>query len=166
MLDVRKSPELQAAILTMRRLDSELRRDIYEGSRAEIGGAWLPALQQRAGTALERRIILKGARVRVGTDGFSLLAATSKKALRNGLVPADDWAGAEFGARPRVLTYKRRSTLGNIHSVTRRINTQFRPRVKDGRVAFDAASELGTRLVAAWVRIIVDKVRAAAQAEE
>jgi hypothetical protein len=166
MLDVRKSPEVQAAILTMRRLDSELRRDIYAESRSQLGGAWLPALQARAERPLEQRIILKGAHVKVGTDGFTLLAATSRKALRNGLVPADSWPGGEFGARTRRLTYERRSTLGKVTQVTRMINRQFRPRVPDGRIAYDAASQIGTKLVGVWVRLIVDKVRTAARAEE
>lgn len=166
MIDVRKSPELQAAILGMRRAATDLRRDIYAESRSQLGGAWLPALQARAETKLEQRLILKGARVKVGTDGFNVMAAQSTKALRNGLVPAADWPGGEFGARTRMATYQRRSPLGRMHSVTRRVNRQFRARVKNGRIAFDAASEIGTKLVAVWVTVIVTKVREWAGAEE
>lgn len=165
MLDVRRSPELQAAILGMRRLRSDVRKEIYAESRQKLGGLWLPALQKRIKSPLEQRVILAGARVKVGTDGFTVLAATSRRKLSNGLVPAEDWPGAEFGARNRVATYNRRSTLGKVHSVTRTVNRQFGGRQRTGQIAFDAASELGTQLVALWVVAIVTKTRDAALAE-
>jgi hypothetical protein len=165
MLDVRRSEELQAAILAMRRMRSELRREVYSASRAQLGSAWLPALRQRTGTRLEAAVLLRGAGIKANASGFQVRAATSTRALPGGLVPAHDWPGAEFGARPRRGTYPRRSILGNSHTVTRTLNRQFRPRAQHGRIAFDAASEIGTRLVAVWVTTIVDVTRQAARAE-
>lgn len=166
MIDARKSPELQAALLAVKRAGPELRKDIYSDARAELGAAWLPALQQRAQTSLERRVLLKGARVRVGTDGFRVMAATSNKLLSGGLMPSVDWPGAEFGARTFKGSYQRRSPGGKIHQVQRTLNRQFRGRSRDGRIAFDAASEIGTKLVASFVTTIVRVIRRAAQAEE
>jgi len=165
MIDVRKSPELQAAILGMRRLRTDLRPELYKAQRQELGDAWLPALQRRTGTNLERRIIMAGARTKVSTDTFSVLAATSRRELSNGLVPSIHWPGAEFGARNRRATYDRTSVRGRVHKVTRTLNRQFRGRMADGQIAFDAASEIGTQLVRLWVVTAVDFIRDAAGAE-
>lgn len=163
MLDVRRSPELQAAILAMKSADRDLRRDIYAEARARLGGEWVPALRQRATTRMQEAILIKGARTRVGTDGFRMVAASSRRKLRGGLIPSEQWAGAEFGARARRVTVQTHSRKGKAYTVTKTINRQFPSRVKDGRVVFDAASALGTRLVALWVRAIVDRYRAAAE---
>lgn len=159
MLDVRKSRELQAAIYAVRQANREVRLDIYKRARAELGGEWVPALRQRATTPMQQAVLAKGARARVGTDGFRMMAATSRRRLSGGLIPADQWAGSEFGARNRRATFQTRSRKGKTYTVTKTINRQFLDRSKDGRVAFDAASALGTRLVRLWVRVVVDAYR-------
>lgn len=165
MIDARKSPEIQAAILGLRRLRSDLRPALYKEARAQVGGLWVPALEQRVGTKLEARVILANARVKTSTTGFSVLAANSRRALSGGLVPADDWQGAEFGATPRLRTYQRRSPSGAPVTVRRFTGSQWRSRSRNGRIAFDAASEIGTRLVAVWVVVVVTSIRDAALAE-
>lgn len=164
MLSVKDSRELQAAILATRAAGKDLRRALYADARSELGNAWLPALQRRTASRMDRAVMLRGARVQVGGDGFRVMAATSRRAIKpGGLVPADDWAGVEFGARTARARYNRRSRNGGTHTVTRTVNRQFRGRVKQGRIAFDAASELGTRLVAVWVSSIVSTYRRAAR---
>ncbi|WP_130505079.1 hypothetical protein [Microterricola gilva] len=125
-------------------------------TRQEIGGRWKTAVESRASTNMERAIIVKGARARAGTDRFSLLAATSRKPLRGGLVPAFEWAGGEFGARSRQAEVRTRSRKGKAYTAKKWINRQFKGRVKEGRIAYDAASEIGTWAVAQWVQFIVD----------
>lgn len=159
MIDIRESRELQATILAIKNAEPELRKQLYANARRELGSAWLPALQERVRTNLERRILLKGARVRVGQDGFRVMAATSQKKLSGGLIPASDWPGAEFGARNARVRYNRRSAAGTLHTVTRTVNRQFRGRQKHGQIAFDAASDLGTKLVASFVHTIVATYR-------
>ena len=166
MIKVQESRELQAALLAYRAADRDLRREINAEARAELVDAWLPALRQRATRPLDRAVMLRGARASVGNDGFRVLAATSRRPFRTGgLVPAYDWPGVEFGARRVRARYNRVSPRGTRHTVTRTLNRQFVGRVKQGRIAFDAASEIGTRLVAVWVRAIVNVYRRAAGEE-
>lgn len=154
-IDVRQSPELQAAILGIRAANRDLRRRIYADARANVGGLWTPALERRASTTLDRRVILKGARVAVGTSGFTVKAATSRKALSGGLIPANQWPAVEFGARRRKATFPSTSRKGRRYMVTRTINRGLPGRVPHGRIAFDAASEIGTKLVGSFVTSIV-----------
>lgn len=165
MLDVRQSRELQAAILAMKAADRDLRLSIYKATRQELTPLWVPALNRRAATRMQQAVIVKGARIRVSTDGFSLMAATSRRALPGGLVPADEWAGSEFGARSRRAQIATHSRNGTPYTVEKMINRQYLARVNAGRVAFDAASELGTTAVRVWVRTIVDQYAAIPNAE-
>jgi hypothetical protein len=165
VLDVRKSPELQAAILGMKRANKEVRLEIYKRSRAQLGNQWVPALQSRASGAFEQRVLVKGARTKVSTEGFSMVAATSNKKLSGGLVPSSEYAGAEWGARTRRDTFQQRSPKGTPYTVTKTINRQFRGRQKEGQIVMESASKLGTRLVALWVQIIVTTYRDAMNGE-
>ena len=146
----------------MKRANTEVRLEIYKRARAELGGAWVPALQSRAND-FQARVLVKGARTKVSNEGFSMLAATSKKSLSEGLVPAYQNAGAEWGARVRRRTIATHSRRGKAYTVRRRINKQFLPRRKLGHVVMPAAQELGTKLVALWVRVIVETYRDAAE---
>ena len=154
-IDVRDSRELQATLLALKRADRDLRKTLYGNARKELSNAWLPALKRRTRTNLESQIMLKGTATKVGLDGFRMRAATSKRKFSNGLIPAFDWPGAEFGARNRRGKYTRRGA-----PVERMLNRQFRNRQKDGQIAFDAASEIGTKLVASFVKSIVHTFRA------
>lgn len=165
LIDVRRSPELQAAILAMRRVGPDLRKAVFAASRREVNALWLPALQRRAGRSMDRAIIVKGARAAVRVDGFQLMAATSRRPLRGGLVPTEQWAGAEFGARTRRATFEQTSPRGKRYSVTKMVNRQFRGRQRDGQIAYDAASEVGTKTVAAWVTAIVQTLVNESQGE-
>lgn len=163
MLDVRQSRELQATILAMKAADRDLRLTIYKATRQEVSGLWVPALQRRASTRMQQRVLVKGARIRVSTDGFTLLAATSNRALPGGLVPSQEWAGSEFGARTRRAQIATHSRAGTPYTVEKMINRQYMARVSQGRVAFDASSEVGTQAVRAWVRAVVDAYTEAAE---
>lgn len=165
LIDVRRSPELQAAILAMRRIDAPLRKAVFAASRREVNALWLPALQRRARNAMDQAVVVKGARAAVRVDGFQLTAATSRRKLSGGLVPAEDWAGVEFGARTTRRTFEQTSPKGTRYSVTKTVNRQFRGRQRDGQIAYDAASEVGTKTVAAWVLAIVETLVDASQGE-
>jgi hypothetical protein len=158
VIDVRRSPELQAAILACKRVDAPLRKAIYAASRESVNALWKPALERRARSNRAQRVIVKGARAAIRTDGFSLMAATSRKALSGGLVPADEWQGDEFGARTRKAEFTQRSRLGKTYRVSKTVNRQFPGRTREGRIAFDAASEVGTKTIAAWVTAVVTTI--------
>jgi len=149
----------------MKRVDAPLRKAIYAASRASVNGLWVPELQRRAKTKMQALVLVKGARSAIRTDGFSLMAATSKRALAGGLIPADDWAAEEFGARTRKATFEAHSPRGTAFTRTATVNRQFRGRVKDGQVAFAAASEVGTKTVAAWVTAVVTTIVQASKGE-
>jgi len=149
----------------MKAADRDLRLDIYAEARQQLGSAWTPELAKRSNTQLEQRTFVRGARVKVGTEGFSLLAATSTRPLSGGWVPAWNWHADEFGARNKRATIDTHSPKGTPYKVTKTINRQLPGRVSDGRIAFDAASVIGTRLVGVWVNVIVEKYVDAATAE-
>lgn len=158
MIDVARVPELQAAILACRRVDADLRKAIFAATRQSVNALWQPGLGRRARTTIEQRVIVKGARSAVRVDGFTLLAATSKRSLSGGLVPATEWQGAEFGARTRKATFDQKSRLGRSYRVTKTVNRQFPGRQPHGRIAFETASEVGTKTVVAWVQAVVTTI--------
>lgn len=160
MIDVTGSRELQATILALRQADRDIARNINKTARARMRPVWQGALNARASTALERRVITSGARVAVGERGVTFYAATSSRPLSGGLVPSQQWAGAEFGAKDRRVKVTQRSRAGKKYTRSTIIQRQFRARQRDGMVAFDAASAAGTQLVAMWVRDTVDHFKA------
>jgi len=158
MIDARRSPELQAAILACKRVDADLRKAIYAATRQSVNALWLPALGRRAQSRGAQQVIVKGARAKVNTEGFSLMAATSRRNLSGGLTPTSQWQGFEFGATDKRKTFEQRSRLGRPYRVTKTVNRQFANRDKNGRIAYDAASEVGTKTVVAWVQAVVTTI--------
>lgn len=156
MLDVRGSRELQATILALRQTDREIRLGINKNARSRIRPLWRGELSARARTPLERRVILAGARATASDRGVQLIAASSGRPLSGGLIPSDDWPAVEFGADVHRIQVRQRSRAGRAYVRPLTINRQFYARQKDGMIAFDAASETGTQLVALWVHTVVD----------
>jgi hypothetical protein len=155
MLDVRKSRELQATILALRQAERGIRLNINKTARSTISPLWKSEINQRARTTLQREIIASGARATASDRGVTLYAATSRRPLSGGLVPSFVWGGAEFGPRSRVVDVTQRSRTGNRYTRPLTINRQFTGRQQQGMVAFDAASDVGTKLVALWVHDVV-----------
>ncbi|KZE91179.1 hypothetical protein [Microbacterium sp. TNHR37B] len=160
MLDVRQSRELQATVLALRQADRGIRLSINRSSRTRLRPIWQQELARRARTRMEQRVIAAGARATASDRGVSVMAATSRRPLAGGLVPADEWAGVEFGARTQVVRVRQRSRRGRTYTRPLTINRQFRSRRPHGMIAFDAASEVGTRIVALWVKGVVDEFKA------
>jgi hypothetical protein len=165
MLDVRGSRELQATVLALKRADRSIRLGINKTARSRIRPIWQGELSARARTPLERRVILAGARANASDRGVQLVAASSGRPLSGGLVPANDWPAVEFGADVHRIRVRQRSRAGRAYVRPLTINRQFYARQKDGMIAFDAASETGTRLVALWVHTVVDELASIPAAE-
>lgn len=162
MIRVEDSKELQAAILAMKALDKTLRPEIYARTREKVLPEWTDEIKGNLADdgfpALETRLVLKNTKVKVGTQGLSLGAATStRKAVSGGLKPAQHYYLAEFGATPRVaeISGRRGETR---YTYRRKINTGFKPRTRRGRYAYKAAGDIGARAVALWVQSIVQIV--------
>jgi hypothetical protein len=165
MLDVRRSRELQATILTLKQAERSIRLDINKTARRELTPVWRRELNRRARTRLEQRVIAGAARVTASNRGMTFYAATSNRPLRGGLIPADDWPAVEFGANIRRVQVSQRSRAGRRYTRPLTINRQFFAREQNGMIAFDAASTAGTQLVALWVRTVVDELRDVAGVE-
>ncbi len=159
-VDPASSRELQAAIFAFRAASKSLRKALHAAVRQEVGGMWLPELQGRATRRQDQQVIVRGARVASRTDGFTLMAAKSRRALSGGLVPAERWYAVELGARVRREKITRRTKHGSV-TYTSTLNRGLPSRTY-GRVAYPAASKIGRRAVAVWVRTIVDTYRKAA----
>ncbi|EQM75921.1 MULTISPECIES: hypothetical protein [Microbacterium] len=159
MLDVRRSPELQATILSLRRAQRDVRLDINKAARGRLTPLWRQELNARARSNLEREVITSGARVAATDRGVTLHAATRRRPLSGGLVPSLEWAGAEFGANTRRIQVSQRSRGGTRYTRPLTINRQFDSRSSEGQVAFAAASDTGTQLVALWVDTVIDQFR-------
>lgn len=157
MLDVRNSRELQATILALRGAQRQIRLGINKEARSRIRPLWREALNARAHDTMTRRIIVDRARATASAQSVTVYAAQGFE-LSGGLSPVSQWAGAEFGARTRRVEVKQRSRGGRTYTRTMPINRQFKGRQQDGMVAFDAASEVGTKLVAMWVQTVVDEL--------
>lgn len=166
MISILDSRELQATLLAMKRAPSEVRSAMTAAARSDVTPKWRQELETRTRPGFERTVMMRGAGANVSTNGIGVRAATSRRALRGGFIPAEHWPGVEFGARTFRARYNRRNPGGGrTHQVTRTLNRQFRGRVKFGRIAFDAASVVGTAYVAATVTAIVATLRRLTDAE-
>lgn len=139
MLDVRRSPELQAAYLGARRARKEIQQSINRDAKRELNPVWRAELARRAKTPLERAVLVPGARMAIGVRNVSAVAATRSAGPSGGLDPRTQYAGAEWGSDS---------------------HKQFRRRVwPAGYVVGPAAAVLISKAVAVWVRTIVDNFR-------
>ena len=158
VLDVGQSPELQAAVLTMRSIERQLASDINKTARQRVSPVWAQALASKASSKVDQRGLVPGARVAVGDRKVTAQAATSRRALSGGLVPASDYGPLEWGAHPHLQTVHARSRKGKAYSYRRFSNRQFRAWSKKGHVAMRAAGDLGPTIVSSWLQVIVEKL--------
>lgn len=161
MLSARDGPrEIRAAVLALKRVDKDLRRDINARVRDTIKPVWERSLAQRVKWAPEQ-VILKGARVAAGNPP-ALVAAASTRRWRPGssLVPRDDWHALEYGASNRgaFVSYERRSPNGGTHTVRRRTKAHLMPRRRNGYVIGPAVADIAPRVAALFVQSVVRSV--------
>lgn len=150
MLDVRRSRELQGIVLLLKTADRPVRKEMRAAARRELNALWKPTIDRFVRTPQQQKVLARGARANVQSDTFTLLAATSRRALSGGLVPVNRWQGTEFGANPKQVSVQwrgrqRRQTIGK----------NFGPRTPKGNVVYPAVRKVGPRVVAAWVNGIV-----------
>lgn len=165
MIDVRKGPaELKAAVLSFKRVEQPIRRAVNTDMRQTMNPVWKAMIEGNARRGRQDQLVLgRGARI-AGGNPPSFKAAQSSRRLSGGLVPAESWAGFEFGAAgDSVTTYRRRSLNGGSHDVTRHTERQLPARYRKGRVVFPAVAEIAPRVVSYWVQSIVRHVMQAAE---
>lgn len=145
--------EVQAAVLAFKVADRGLRKRINDSTRAQFNGPWRAAVQSAAGTQLERKVLVPGARIAAGNPPV-FVAASSRRPLSGGLVPDTSWPAVEFGANDTVTSYPRRSPKGTVHRVTRHTRRQLPRRRKHGPV-FTTVSQFSDRAASLWAQLIV-----------
>lgn len=156
------SKEIQAAIIGLKIVNKDLRREIIKRSREQILGEWDSTIADNISTVggdiYATRLIMKNTRVKVGTQGFTLEAATrTKKQTSGGLIPATHYYLAEFGADPkRVPVQGRRGSTR--YEYMRTVNTGFQKRVKNGRYAFKAAGKMMNRFIAMYTQTSIQMI--------
>lgn len=156
------SKEVQAAILALNYVGKELRRDILKRTRAAILPEWQQAIGEEisnaGGDIYATKLIMRNTRIRVGTQGFSLQAATlNKPTTSGGLIPSQDWHLAELGGiRKTVPVQGRRGTT--TYQYKREVNTGFRKRYREGRYAYKAANKMIYRAMALFTQTAIKSV--------
>lgn len=147
--------ELRAAILAMKRADSEVRRDVSARMRETMNPVWKSELSQHlsgAGT-MEGRMITPGARIAGGNPG-QLVAGASKRKIGSGggLVPNDRWQNYEYGSNRDKLSDVTSPKGKKFQRHTQRHLPGY---VKAGRVIGPTVAELLPRIAAFWTQSVV-----------
>jgi len=170
VLSVKGSKQLQAVVLALKTTEPKLRPEMYARTRSKILPDWTTGIQEKINAQPYSKVntaLMKGQRVAVGTQGVSVLAAQSSKAVRPGstLNPRENWAAAEFGTKPReaLIRGRRGSTQ---YAYRRKIMTGFLPNNRKGKFAFRVAEEIVSRSVAMWVQTVVQVISEAVEEGE
>ena len=132
---------LQAAVLAFKAADRGLRKDINDATRSTFNQPWKTGIAGRVRTPLERRVLAPGARIAAGNPP-TFIAASSKRALRGGLVPDTGWPGVEFGA-------DRNRKRGNRHT------TRQLPARRPKGPVFNTVADMAHRVPRLWAQLIV-----------
>lgn len=155
MISVRGDDKLRAVVLVMRQLETPIRSEIGRRTRDVVGPLWKTLVAGAAESPRDKAVLNTGVRLKAGNPPV-LVAASSRRRLSGGLIPADQWAPVEFGAnRDDVETYASTSKKGKRYSLTRHTAKQLPPRYRKGRIVHPAFAELAPRAVALWVQTVV-----------
>lgn len=157
-----QSKELQAAILGLKIVSKDLRKEILKRSRELILKDWTDAVSDEismvGGDVYATRLTMRNTRVKVGTQGFALQAATrGTKATSGGLISSQHYYLAEFGADKAVVSVNGRRGATS-YQYKRTVNTGFQRRVKNGRYAFKAAGKIMTRTIALYTQTTIQMI--------
>lgn len=170
MISVEGSRELQAVILALKTTSKDLRPEMYKRTRESILPDWEGGINDKLGTYGATRFnvaLLKGTRVRVGTQGVAVLAAQSRRKISKSstLTPAQHFYLAEYGATVKTVPVRGRRGDTN-YNYKRRVNTGMLGRARKGRFANPTASEIVSRSVSLWVKTVVQVMNEAVEKGE
>lgn len=147
--------EARLAATALRSVDRDLRREVNKQTRTVVNPVWRESVDDHGSSRMDERVLRAGARVATGTRP-ALIGASSRRQLRGGLVPVDDWRAWEFGAdRERFTSYRTRSPNGKRYTARRRTRRQLPPTTKGGRVLYPAVSDALPRVAALWSQTAV-----------
>lgn len=158
MISVRDHDALRATVLVLRNLERPVVAEINKRTRETLSPLWTGLVETHAQRHVDTLVLAKGARIKTGNPPMAV-AATSRRRLPGGLVPADQFHVREFGGnRDAVKTYNRKSKNGGTHKVTRHTSRQLPPRYRKGRVIWPAFAEFAPRATSLWVQTVVRTV--------
>lgn len=154
--------ELRAAALALKNVDKELRRSMNQATRDTLNPIWRETLAAKAGTDLQRAVLVKNGRVAAGNPPRMIASASKRPAFKgSSLVPDRYGRSFEFGTKDQSkrTTYTRKNRRGGgTHQVTRRTRAQLPAFRAQGRVIFPAVAETVPRMTALWAGLILRKV--------
>jgi len=153
------SRTFRAVALALKLIPREVRNDINRTTRAVANPMWREAVNARAVTPTDKKVLAKGARVAPGNP-LTFIAASSRRPLSGGLVPDAQARVFEFGTadREKVTEYDRSGRRSQAHKVKRHTRRQL-PRYTDkGRVIYQAAADVAPRITSLWVQTIVRRI--------
>jgi len=165
VISVHDSNRLKAVALVMRGLERPVVREINTRTRDELGPLWKSLVELHAQQHVDFQVLAKGARLKPGNPP-QVIAASSRRRMAGGLIPAEQFHIREFGGtRDALTTYSRRGRRGGTHQVTRHTARQLPPRYRKGRVVWPAFAEFAPRAVSLWVQTVVRTVMDAVDKE-
>ena len=134
-VSVLNSRELQAIIYATKAAPRDVAAAVRRATRGAIAPQWSKAVQSRARSVQQTRVIANTSKVRVSDQSVVLTSLSSRrKALSGGLVPIEDGKGFEFGSP----TAK-----------------QLPPVRKSGYVIYPAFADIVPRALALWVQTVL-----------
>ncbi|MHC9045820.1 hypothetical protein ACYX8G_14635 [Microbacterium saperdae] len=147
-ISVRDSRELRAAVLAIASVGRKLQAQLRQQTKRVAEPEWQKGLEQRASSRLDRRVLVKTARVQVRDTNVVLRSGAVGK-LKDLTRPA------EFGGdRQQVEKYRGRRGEKRF-GVNRHTARQLGWRRKGGRVVWPTAEDLIPRLAALWVQTTI-----------
>lgn len=148
--------EIRAAILAMRRIPTDLRRDLNKNIRTTFNPIWQEEVGSRTSGGLDQAF-LKGTRIKSGNPPAFVAASSKRKITKSGggVIPLQHWPGLEYGSRGRVSTYTRTSPRGISHNVERTTTNHLRGRSKQGRVLGPSMTTLLPRLSSFFAQSVI-----------
>lgn len=157
-MSVHGADELRAVVLALKVVDRSIAKDIRAATVA-MSPDWTAELAGRARSRRDARILLAGARI-AGGNPPAALAGSSTRRLPGGGRPTELASGQEFGSKSRGVkrTYSTRSPKGTAYRVSRRTHANQPPSRPTGRVVYPAVADIGPRMVALWVQLVVRKI--------
>lgn len=159
-IDIYGSRELQAVVLSLRRAEKDIQKNIRTYTKSLLFPEWTKALAERAETRLEHRTLVSTGRIQMSNQNIKLKSASLSRPLSGGLIPSRDGAAVEFGAnREEKTTYDAISSTGKSYRVTRRTRRQLRPKTVQGYVFYPAARAMIPRFASLWVQTTIRTFR-------
>ncbi len=163
-VDVFDSRELQATLVALKILPSEITKQSRKHTKQLVDAEWRKGLATRAATRLQKRVLVDTAVSSVTNTNVSLKSATKGRLSGRGGISSGNIAkGAEFGADTEAYSrYQRKNRrAGGRHEVVRRTTRQFGRFRPKGRVVYPTADDLIPRVSAMYVQTLL---RTAAEA--